>query len=205
MGLYAKYLLPKLIDKACGQKPMMKLRAEFVSQAQGDVLEIGIGSGLNLEYYPATTNSITGLDPAVEITELAQQRIEDIDIPVELLNLSSEEIPADDGRFDTIVCTWTMCSIPNIYQAVREMYRVLKPGGKFIFIEHGLSPDNNIAKWQARIEPAWKVIGGGCHLSRKADELLLDGGFRMDSLDSGYLPGPKFAAFMYRGVASKPS
>ncbi|NOX49859.1 MAG: class I SAM-dependent methyltransferase, partial [Gammaproteobacteria bacterium] len=197
-------LLPKLIDKACSQKPMMKLRAEFVSQAQGDVLEIGIGSGLNLEYYCAETNSITGLDPAVEITELAQQRIEDIDIPFELLNLSSEEIPADDGRFDTIVCTWTMCSIPNIYQAVREMYRVLKPAGKFIFIEHGLSPDKNIAKWQARIEPAWKVIGGGCHLSRKADELLLDGGFRMDSLDSGYLPGPKFAAFMYRGVASKP-
>jgi SAM-dependent methyltransferase len=205
MGLYAKYVLPKIIDKACAQPPMMELRQEFVSQAKGDVLEIGIGSGLNLEYYQSATKSITGLDPATEITDLAQERIKSIDIPFELLSLSSEEIPADDGRFDTIVCTWTLCSIPNVYKAVRELHRVLKPGGKFIFVEHGHSPDQNIAKWQKRLEPAWKIIGGGCHLSRKTDELLLDGGFTLDSLDTGYLPGPKFAAFMYRGVASKPT
>ena len=203
MGLYAKYVLPKLIDTACGQPPMRELRSRYVPQARGDVLEIGIGSGLNLEHYSSEVNSITGLDPAAELTEKAQARASELQAPVDILQVSGEEIPADDQRFDDIVCTWTLCSIPNPYRAIREMHRVLKPGGKLYFVEHGLSDDAPVRKWQRRIEPVWKIIGGGCHLTRRADEIVQDAGFALTQFDSGYQPGPKFAAFMMHGVAER--
>jgi ubiquinone/menaquinone biosynthesis C-methylase UbiE len=197
-------VLPKLIDTACGQPPMAELRSRYVPQAEGDVLEIGIGSGLNLPHYSDRARTVTGLDPHAELTDLARARADDANPEVDVLQISSEEIPADDGRFDTIVCTWTLCSIPNVYQALREMHRVVKPGGRFYFVEHGLSPDPSVQRWQRRIEPLWKIVGGGCHLTRKADDLIRDAGFLLPEQESGYLPGPKWAAFMTHGVAVKP-
>jgi len=203
MGLYGKYVLPKLIEAACSQKPMTRLREKYVPLATGDVLEIGIGSGLNLPHYSSEVTSITGLDPAVELAALARERADALTTPVDILEVSGEEIPADDNRYDSLVCTWTLCSIPNVYAALREMRRVLKPGGNLYFIEHGRAPDPNVIRWQHRLEPLWKKIGGGCHLSRRADELIGDAGFRLTTCASGYEPGPKFAAFMIHGIARK--
>lgn len=204
MGWYDRHVLPKLIDMACSQKPMQQLRGRYVPRASGDVLEIGIGSGLNLPFYGSAVSSITGLDPAAELTSKARERAADLQRPVHVLGVSGEEIPADDQRFDTLVCTWTLCSIPNVYAALREMHRVLKPGGRLYFIEHGRAPDPGVVKWQHRLEPLWKKIGGGCHLTRQADELIQDAGFRIGEIDRGYEPGPRFAAFMTHGVAERP-
>lgn len=202
-NLYEKYVLPKLIDAACSQPPMTALRSRYVSQARGNVLEIGIGSGLNLAHYGDGVSSVTGVDPAAELTEKARERAERVDVPVEVLGVSGEALDLDDNHFDSVVCTWTLCSIPNPYRAVDEMRRVLKPGGKLIFVEHGRSDDAGVAKWQRRVEPIWKIIGGGCHLTRRADELLTDGGFVVTHQESGYEQGPKIAAFMVHGLAQK--
>ncbi|MEZ5559017.1 MAG: class I SAM-dependent methyltransferase [Pseudomonadales bacterium] len=204
MGWYETHILPKLIDRACGQPPMRELRGRYVPKARGAVLEIGIGSGHNLEHYGPDAVSITGLDPAAELTRVAEERAQRIPQPVSLVRISSEAIPEDDARFDSVVCTWTLCSIPNVYAALREMHRVLKPGGRLIFIEHGRAPEASVQRWQRRIEPLWKIIGGGCHLTRAADELIQDAGFQLQSLDSGYVPGPRFAAFMTHGIAVRP-
>lgn len=205
MGWYEKHVLPRLIDAACSQKPMRRLRERYVPQAHGDVLEIGIGSGLNLAHYGAGVTSLTGLDPAAELTERAARRARELNRPVHMLGVSGEEIPADDARFDSLVCTWTLCSIPNVYAALREMHRVLKPGGRLYFIEHGRAPEPAVLGWQRRLEPLWKKIGGGCHLTRQADVLIQDAGFRLEALDGGYEPGPKFAAYMTHGVAQRPA
>lgn len=205
MGWYEKHVLPRLIDAACSQKPMRRLRQRYVPQAHGDVLEIGIGSGLNLAHYGDAVTSLTGLDPAAELTERATERARGLNRPVQVLGVSGEEIPADDARFDSLVCTWTLCSIPNVYAALREMRRVLKPGGKLFFIEHGRSPEPAVLRWQQRLEPLWKKIGGGCHLTRQADVLIQDAGFEVEALDGGYEPGPKFAAYMTHGVARRPA
>ena len=205
MGLYAKYVLPKLIDTACNQPPMAELRSRYVPQASGNVLEIGIGSGLNLPHYSSAVKTVTGLDPHAELTDLARRRAAEAAPEVDVLGVSGEEIPADDNRFDSIVCTWTLCSIPNVYRALKEMHRVVKPGGRFYFVEHGLAPDESVRRWQRRIEPLWKVIGGGCHLTRKADDLIREAGFELPSTESGYQPGPRWAAFMTHGVATKPA
>lgn len=204
MNWYNRKLLPRLIDRACSQKPMTALRARYVTRAAGTVLEIGIGSGLNLAHYGPAATSITGLDPAAELTDIAERRARDIAQPVSLLRVSGEEIPAADAQFDSLVCTWTLCSIPNPYAALREMYRVLKPGGRLYFVEHGRAPDPGVVKWQRRIEPLWKKIGGGCHLTRAADELIAGAGFAIVERAAGYEPGPRWATFMTHGVAERP-
>ena len=200
-SLYERYVLPKLIDSACGQKPMTELRARYVPRAHGEVLEIGIGSGLNLPHYSDAVTSITGVDPSAELNEKARERADRLETPVNVLGISGEDLPVGNNHFDTVVCTWTLCSIPNPYRAVEEMRRVLKPGGELIFVEHGKSDEPHIQKWQARIEPLWKKIGGGCHLTRRADDLLEAAGFEVREKESGYVPGPKVAAFMMHGVA----
>jgi len=202
MGLYRRYILPKLINTACAMPPMMALRQRYVPLARGRVLEIGIGSGLNLEFYGDAVESVTGLDPATELTRIAHQRAGALGAVVKLLTVSGENIPADADSFDSIVCTWTLCSIPNVYRALDEMRRVLKRDGQLIFIEHGQSPDAAVARIQRGIEPLWKPIGGGCHLARQPDVLLNASGFQLDTLEQGYQPGPRFAAYMYHGVAT---
>ena len=198
---YERNILPKLIDKACGQPPMTELRSRYVPRAHGKVLEIGIGSGLNLPHYTDAVTSITGVDPSAELNVMARQRAAAINKPVNVLGVSGESIPADDQSFDTIVCTWTLCTIPNPYRAVAEMRRVLKRGGELFFVEHGRADDPAIVKWQSRIEPFWKLVAGGCHLTRRADEMLKDAGFEIVEKTTGYVPGPKIAAFMVHGVA----
>ena len=152
MGWYDRHVLPRLIETACSQKPMMKLRAQYVPQASGKVLEIGVGTGLNLAYYGEGVQ-LTALDPAEELTGRAQARAEALELPVELLGVSGESIPAEDATFDTVVCTWTLCSIPDAAAALREMYRVTRPGGQLLFIEHGRSPEAGVHRWQQRLEP----------------------------------------------------
>jgi len=201
MGWYARNILPRLIEAGCSQPLLMKLRAQYVPQAQGKVLEIGIGTGLNLEYYDANSVQLTGLDPAEELTGHAKERAQQLELPISMLGVSGESIPTEDQSFDALVCTWTLCSIPNVEGALKEMHRVLKPGGKMFFIEHGQSPDASVHRWQQRIEPVWKRIAGGCHLTRKADDLIADAGFNITETDCGYLPGPKFAAYMTHGIA----
>ena len=201
-SLYERYVVPQLIDCLCSCRPIEALRARYVAQASGSVLEMGIGSGLNLKHYSASVASITGVDPAAGMTKKAARRAMEIAQPVDVLGVSGEALPCEDASFDTVVCTWTLCSIPNPAPAVAEMRRVLKPGGRLIFVEHGLSDEARIQKWQRRIEPYWKPLAGGCHLTRRADDLLKEGGFTLKSFESGYEKGPKFAAFMMHGVAT---
>lgn len=201
MGWYATHVLPRLIEGGCSQPRLMQLRAQYVPQAQGKVLEIGIGTGLNLEYYNSANVELTGLDPAAELTGRASDRAEQLALPVDMLGVSGESIPCADQTFDALVCTWTLCSIPNVTGALAEMHRVVKPGGKLYFIEHGAAPDADVARWQHRIEPFWKRIAGGCHLTRAADALISDAGFTIIESTSDYLPGPRFATFMTHGIA----
>ena len=204
MGLYARHVLPKLIDAACAQKPMAELRAQYVPRLRGRVLEIGFGTGHNLAHYAtgdAAPKSLCALEPASDIAALATERLAAAQFPVEVVAASAEEIPAERGAFDAVLSTWTLCSVPNVYRALAELRRVLAPGGQFVFIEHGASPDPYWLRWQRRLEPAWKCIAGGCHLARPMDRLIADAGFRIDELRTGHLPGPKFATFTFRGVA----
>ncbi|HTO19156.1 MAG TPA: methyltransferase domain-containing protein [Pseudomonas sp.] len=202
MNLYERYVLPHLIDYACGMGEVMKLRSQLVPQAQGEVLEIGIGTGLNLGFYdPARVSRVVGVDPAAQMQAMAQRRAAGIAIPVEMLALELGQIQAQDDRFDSIVCTFTLCSIPDVAAALEEMRRVLKPGGRLLFAEHGLAPDAGVARWQGRLTPCWKPLAGGCHLDRDIPRLLKGAGFAIRELDSGYLKGPRPMTYVYRGWA----
>jgi SAM-dependent methyltransferase len=201
MGLYSRYVLPWLIDTACSQPPLTELRRQFVPQARGRVLEIGIGSGLNLRLYN-DVESLTGLEPNAALTKRAQERAQRLGMNVDVLDASAEQIPAAAASFDSIVCTWTLCSIPNPGLALAEMRRVLRPEGKLYFIEHGLAPDEPTQAWQRRLNPIWGVIGGGCQLDRNVPQLIANAGLNPIQLETGFVPGPRFAAFMYRGIAT---
>ncbi len=201
MGFYERYILPKVINTVMKAPDLTELRSRLVPHAEGKVLEVGIGSGLNLPFYEGDVH-ITGLDPSTELQVYAREVAERTGRDVEFIGLSGEDIPCDNNSFDSVVITWTLCSIPDPEKALSEIRRVLKPGGKMIFAEHGLSPDDKVARWQERINPVWKVIGGGCHLNRKMDALIGSAGFRFDSLTEGYIPGPRFATYNYRGIAS---
>lgn len=202
MGLYDRYLLPRLIDFACGMGDVMKQRSLLVPRAHGRVLEIGIGTGLNLSFYdPAKVSTIVGVDPAAQMQTLARERVEQIDIPVEMVALELGEIRADAGSFDSVVCTFTLCSIPDAVAALKEMRRVLKAGGEFLFCEHGLAPDAGVRVWQNRLTPYWKPLAGGCHLNRDMPSLIEEGGFSIRELTCDYLPGPRPMTYVYRGMA----
>ena len=202
MGLYDRYLLPHLIDFACGMGAVMKARSQLVPLAHGRVLEIGIGSGLNLAFYDAAKVSvIIGVDPSADMQKLARQRAAAISIPVEMIALELGQIQADDASFDSIVCTFTLCTIPDAGAALQEMRRVLKPGGKLLFSEHGLAPDLPVVRWQHRLTPLWKPFSGGCHLNRDIPALIRAGGFSIGQLDSSYLKGPRPMTWVFRGWA----
>ena len=202
MNLYDQHVLPHLIDFACGMGAVMKTRAQIVPQAEGRVLEIGIGSGLNLSFYdPAKVSVIVGVDPSAAMQKLAQQRAAEISIPVEMIALELGQIQAADASFDSIVCTFTLCTIPDAMAALQEMRRVLKPGGKLLFSEHGLAPDLPVVRWQNRLTPLWKPFSGGCHLNRDIPALIRAGGFSIGQLDSSYLKGPRPMTWVSRGWA----
>jgi ubiquinone/menaquinone biosynthesis C-methylase UbiE len=202
MSFYEKHVLPYLIDLACGIRPVQRQRQKLVPLASGKVLEIGIGTGLNLPYYdPVKIERIWGLDPALEMHALAAQRVTRSGLPVELIGLSAEKIPMADHSFDTVLLTYTLCSISDPVTALGEMRRVLKPDGRLLFCEHGQAPDESVRRWQDRLTPAWSRIAGNCHLNRAVPRLLEEGGFRLERLDTMYLPGPRPLTYNYWGVA----
>lgn len=202
MGFYDRHILPHLIDCACGMGDIMKARSQIVPRARGRVLEIGIGTGLNLSFYDAgRVQHICGVDPAADMHPLAQRRAKDIAIPVETLPLVIEQIGAETASFDSVVCTFTLCTIPDPVSALEEMRRVLKPGGEFLFCEHGTAPDPGPRRWQERLTPLWKPLAGGCHLNRDMPALIARGGFRVKDLHARYLPGPRPFTYVYSGSA----
>jgi len=204
MGLYAKYCLPRLIDLALRNKETARIRAAWVPQARGDVLEIGIGSGLNLPFYSADVRHIYGVEPSAELREMARKKTGADAIRVDFLSQSAEDpLPLPEASIDTIVITWTLCSIADPSRALQQMKRALKNTGRLIFVEHGSSPDPGVARWQDWLTPVWKRVTGGCHLNRKIDDLLRAGGFRITDLTTGYLAGPRPMAYNYQGVAEK--
>lgn len=202
MGIYAKYVLPRLIDLAMRNRAAARVRANWIPHARGDVLEVGIGSGLNLPFYSAEVSRVYGVDPSAELRKLARKRMAGQAVSVEFLAQSAEEtLPLPDHSVDTVVVTWTLCSIADPAGALRQMRRVLKPSGRLIFVEHGRAPDSRVAEWQDRLTPVWKHIGGGCHLNREIDRLLAEGGFTIDELRTAYLPGPRAMTYTYQGFA----
>lgn len=199
---YERHLLPYLIDMACGIGPVQKQREKVVPLAHGRVLEIGIGTGLNLPHYDAArVDHIVGLDPGTEMHPLAQKRLEASGLAVELVGLSAERIPYDDATFDSVLVTFSLCTIPDAVAALREMRRVLKPQGRLIFCEHGRAPDASVARWQDRLTPVWSKFAGGCHLNRDIPALLEQAGFVCEDLQTMYLPGPRPLTFNYWGTA----
>ena len=205
MSFYDKYILPSFLNCACGSKPIKYQRSKVVPMAEGVVLEVGIGSGLNIPYYDSTKiSAIIGLDPSEELNNMAKKVVADKSLEVDFILGSAEAIPLPDNHVDSVLVTYTMCTIPDALSANKEMRRVLKPGGKMIFCEHGLAPDEGVAKWQARIDPYWGKIAGGCHLNRDIPQLIRSAGFNIQSMEQMYLPStPKFAGYNYWGVATQ--
>ena len=203
MGFYDKYVLPRVIDLAMRNKDVTRLRAIWVPQARGEVLEVGIGSGLNLPFYSPDVRHVYGVDPSLELQRIARKRA-DGQRAVEFLSQPADDpLPLADGSMDSVVSTWTLCSIPNALRALQEMRRILRPDGRFIFVEHGRSPLPGVAKWQDRLTPMWNHIAGGCHLNRRMDELIETAGFHITELKTEYLPGPRPMTYTYQGVAQK--
>jgi len=202
MGFYDTKILPFLIDTACGVGPIQEQRKLVVPQARGEVLEIGMGSGLNLPFYDGTkVNKVWGLEPSAEMRVKAAKVAAKTAVPVSFLDLPGEEIPLEDATVDTVLVTYTLCTIPEVAAALRQMRRVLKPNGKLIFCEHGQAPDASVRRWQDRLDPIWGKFSGGCHLNRPIDALVKQAGFEIETLNTGYIGSPKFAGFNYWGTA----
>ena len=203
MGLYNKYVLPKVLNCTCGSKPINYQRKKVVPLAKGLVLDVGIGSGLNIPFYNiAKVTRVVGLDPSEELNRMARKVAEEKGLAVEFILGGAEAIALPDNHVDTVLVTYTMCTIPQVAEANKEINRVLKPKGKLIFCEHGLAPDANVSKWQNRIDPYWGKIAGGCHLNRNIPALISAAGFKIESMEQMYLPGtPKFAGYNYWGTA----
>jgi SAM-dependent methyltransferase len=202
-GFYDRFILPKLLTCACSSPPMMRQRSKIVPHAKGRVLELGIGMGLNLAFYDTSqVQAVVGVDPAAELRALALAAPRPDHLAVEVDDGTAEALPFEDGSFDTVVCTFTLCSVHTPAAALAEARRVLKPGGTFLFCEHGLAPDAGVAKWQRRIEPVWKRIAGGCHLTRPIASAITGAGFKLDWVESMYVPHtPRFAGWNEWGAA----
>lgn len=208
MGLqnwWDEHGVPRLIKVACGAPQIMKLRSQLVPLAAGDVFEIGCGGGINQQFYnTAAVNRYAGIDPGGKLLDYARAAAAENGWQADVKDGIGEDIPFEDDSFDTVVCTYTMCSVQDQMQVVREMRRILKPGGKLLFLEHGRAPDANIAKWQDRIEPIWKPLAGGCHLTRPITSAVRDGGFEVELMGERYTPGtPKPVGWMEWGVGVK--
>ena len=203
MSFYHEKILPHLTNLACGTKPVLQQREKIVPQAEGRILEVGMGSGINIPFYnPQKVEKVWGLEPSVGMRKKARKRVEAAPFDLEWLDLPGEEVPLDNNSVDTIVLTYTLCTIPDWLSAVKQMRRVLKPGGKLLFSEHGKAPDEAVQKWQNRMNPLWMKMAGGCHLNRDIPQLLKEGGFNIMQLDTLYVPKtPKVTAFTYWGYA----
>ena len=203
MGLYRRHVLPRLVDLLCGDESVSRLRAEVVPEAEGRVLEVGFGTGLNLPWYvPGRVERLFALEPAEEMLARARARRDAAPFPVEALALEGERIPLEPASVDTVVVTFTLCTIPDPGAALAGMRRVLRPGGRLLFCEHGRAPDAAVARWQRRVNPLWRRAFGGCHLDRDVPALLAAAGFRTEKLEASWIEGgPRIASFFYRGAA----
>jgi len=207
VGFYHHCVLPRVLDWACGLRVIEKQRRKVVPRVRGRVLEVGSGTGLNLRFYPEDANlQVVGLEPAAEMRERARRRLDALrregrDLEVEWVDASAEEIPADDASFDTVLLTYTLCTIGQPQQALEEMRRVLRPGGRLVFCEHGAASDASVRRWQDRVDPLWRRVAGGCHLNRDVPGLIGGAGFAIDEIDKAYLPGWRPATWNVWGTA----
>jgi ubiquinone/menaquinone biosynthesis C-methylase UbiE len=202
VGIYARRILPGLIDFGMRRKPLLRLREDLVAAAQGHVLEIGVGSGLNLPFYRRDLEGFCGIDPSPGLLAMARAQAAWVHFPVSLAEGRAEDLPLDDQSVDSVVMSWTLCSVAEPERALAEIRRVLRPGGCLIFIEHGRAPEPGVRGWQDRLTPLWRRLAGGCHLNRPIDRLIEAAGFHLTELETGYLvTGPRPLTFHYRGRA----
>jgi ubiquinone/menaquinone biosynthesis C-methylase UbiE len=200
MGFYNDIILPRVCDLAMRNTQLRPYRERVIGAAEGLVIEIGVGSGRNLPLYRSPVKEVLALEPSPQLTAMARGALHP-GMPVRFIEASAEAIPLDDQSVDTVVTTWTLCSIPDAAMALTEMRRVLRPSGKLLFVEHGMAPDRNVRRWQDWLTPAWKRISGGCHLNRPIGAMIESAGFRIERVETGYMPGPKAMTFMYEGTA----
>ncbi len=199
MGFYEHQILPRFIDWFMDRQPFERLRSRCLADLEGEVLEVGFGSGLNLPHYPASVGRLLAVEPSGTARRLARPRIEESGLEVEVVGLEGESLALADASVDAVVTTWTLCTIPRPERALAEFRRVLRPGGQYRFVEHGLAPEDGVARWQRRLTPLQRRLGGGCHLDRAIDHLVRDAGFAVD-VETFYLPGPRVAAWSYLGT-----
>ena len=201
--IYGRFLFPSLLDFAMKYEELTNLRAKMIPAASGVVLEIGIGSGLNLPFYTSSVTKLYALEPSAELLAKARTRSSRAPFPIEWLNTTAELIHLPDSSVDTVVVTWSLCSMRDPAAALGEMNRVLRPDGRLIFIEHGLSPDAKVQSWQNRLTPIWRHLAGGCHLNRKMDGLIRSAGFSIATLEADYIPGPRPLTYTYVGTGTR--
>ena len=204
MGLYASQIFPRLMDWVMAGDEFHRLRSELLSHVRGEVLELGIGTGLNLPHYPKTIAGLHAVDPANLLPKIVMARSISQSFPIRIQHVTAESLPYDDRSFDFAVSTWTLCTIPDPVKALREARRVLKPDGMFLFLEHGQSEDERIAAWQDRLNPIQNIIGCGCNLNRRIDQLIIQAGLKIITLDRFHMQSvPRLAGAMYRGTAAR--
>lgn len=204
MGLYSQYIFPRLMDMVMSSRQMSRVRAAVLSGVSGDVFEIGVGTGLNIPHYPSHVTRLTTADPNAGMCGLARHRIAERGMAVTHHIVGGENLPLDDASFDCVVCTWTLCSIPKVEQALRELHRILRPGGTLHFVEHGIADDENVQRWQHRLTPIQRIVSDGCHFNRDMRVIIESQDFRFEKIENFYLHKvPRFAGFLYQGIARK--
>jgi SAM-dependent methyltransferase len=203
VGFYEDRVLPRVIDVVLGGRDLDAVRARVAAGLSGEVIEIGFGSGRNVPHYPAAVTRVRAVDPATAGRRLAAARVAESSVPVEYVGLDGQALPVDDASADHVLCTWTLCTIPDVGRALAEVVRVLRPGGRFHFVEHGLAPDPRVARWQRRLTPIQRRIAGGCHLDRPIDALITGAGLTITRLEHSWMRAPKPMGYLYEGVATR--
>ena len=203
MGFYVERVLPRVVDVALGGKAFAQLRARVAAGLEGEVLEVGFGSGRNVPFYPPAVARVQAIDPAVAGRKLAAKRLAASPVPVDFVGLDGEQLPLAEASVDHVLTTWTLCTIPDVARALAEIRRVLRPGGALHFVEHGRSPEAKVARWQERLTPLQRRVAGGCHLNRPIDTLIAGADLNLARIDNFYMRGPKVFGYMFEGVAVK--
>ncbi len=203
MGFYGDQVVPRFTDLVMSRRELTPIRARVVASLDGEVLEVGFGSGLNVPHYPPAITSVRAVDPATVGRKLAAKRVASSSVPVHYVDLDGQNLSLHSDSIDHVLTTWTLCSIPDVDRALREIHRVLRPGGVFHFVEHGRSPDRKVASWQDRLTPIQRRVAGGCHLNRPIDQLVVNSGLNLVRLENYYATGPRAFGYMFEGVATK--